>query len=186
MRIEIKRLQRALGVTSIYVTHDQVEAMTLSDKLVVMNQGVVEQIGTSAEIYRKPATRFVATFIGSPPMNILDGIVEGPGLVSVGGSLLPVTDMRGGLKQDTRSMSAFVRRTCGCFRPTPARFRSKSTSSKNSARPSCSMVARMAANSFFRARPDHSGRRQATRAQRRRGKRSPVREDHRHKAGSSN
>ena len=98
MRIEIKRLQRALGVTSVYVTHDQVEAMTLSDKLVVMNQGVVEQIGTSAEIYRRPATRFVATFIGSPPMNILEGVVEGPGVVSVGGSRMSVTDMRGGLE----------------------------------------------------------------------------------------
>ncbi len=101
MRVEIKRLQRALGVTAIYVTHDQIEAMTLSDKLVVMNDGVIEQIGTPADVYRHPATRFVATFIGSPPMNILQGLVEGPGLVSVGGSLLPVTDMRGGLKPDT-------------------------------------------------------------------------------------
>ncbi len=102
MRVEIKRLQRTLGVTSVYVTHDQVEAMTLSDKLVVMNQGVIEQIGTPSEVYRRPATRFVATFIGSPPMNILEGMVEGPGLVSVGGSLLPVADMREGLKQDAR------------------------------------------------------------------------------------
>jgi sn-glycerol 3-phosphate transport system ATP-binding protein len=101
MRVEIKRLQRALGVTSVYVTHDQVEAMTLSDKLVVMNAGVVDQVGTPTEVYRRPATRFVATFIGSPPMNILQGIVEGPGLVSVGGALLPVSDMREGLKADT-------------------------------------------------------------------------------------
>ena len=86
MRVEIKRLQRALGVTSVYVTHDQVEAMTLSDKLVVMNEGVIEQIGTPAEVYRRPATRFVATFIGSPPMNMLEGVVEGPGLVCVGGA----------------------------------------------------------------------------------------------------
>jgi sn-glycerol 3-phosphate transport system ATP-binding protein len=100
MRVEIKRLQRALGVTSVYVTHDQVEAMTLSDKLVVMNAGVIDQIGTPTEVYRRPATRFVATFIGSPPMNIMDGIVEGPGLVSVGGSLLQVADMREGLKPD--------------------------------------------------------------------------------------
>jgi sn-glycerol 3-phosphate transport system ATP-binding protein len=100
MRVEIKRLQRALGVTAVYVTHDQIEAMTLSDKLVVMNAGVIEQIGTPAEVYRRPATRFVATFIGSPPMNILRGLVEGPGLVSVGGSLLQVGDMREGLKAD--------------------------------------------------------------------------------------
>ena len=100
MRVEIKRLQRTLGVTAVYVTHDQIEAMTLSDKLVVMNAGVIEQIGTPAEVYRRPATRFVATFIGSPPMNILQGLVEGPGLVSVGGSLLPVADMRENLKAD--------------------------------------------------------------------------------------
>ncbi|NIX75837.1 sn-glycerol-3-phosphate import ATP-binding protein UgpC [Microvirga terricola] len=97
MRVEIKRLQRALGVTSIYVTHDQVEAMTLSDKLVVMSGGQIEQVGTPSEVYRRPETRFVATFIGSPPMNILPGKVEGPGRVSVGGQVLNVTDMRDGL-----------------------------------------------------------------------------------------
>ena len=97
MRVEIKRLQRALGVTSIYVTHDQVEAMTLSDKLVVMSGGQIEQVGTPAEVYRRPETRFVATFIGSPPMNILPGKVEGPGLVSVGGQMIKVIDMREGL-----------------------------------------------------------------------------------------
>jgi sn-glycerol 3-phosphate transport system ATP-binding protein len=100
MRIEIKRLQKALGVTSVYVTHDQIEAMTLSDKLVVMNAGIIEQIGTPAEVYRCPATRFVATFIGSPPMNLLKGLVEGQGVVSVGGSLLTVADMSDKLKAD--------------------------------------------------------------------------------------
>jgi sn-glycerol 3-phosphate transport system ATP-binding protein len=97
MRVEIKRLQRALGVTSIYVTHDQVEAMTLSDQLVVMSGGQIEQVGTPADVYRRPETRFVATFIGSPPMNILPGKVEGPGRVSVGGQAISVTDMRDGL-----------------------------------------------------------------------------------------
>lgn len=97
MRVEIKRLQRALGVTSIYVTHDQVEAMTLSDKLVVMSGGQIEQVGSPADVYRRPETRFVATFIGSPPMNILPGKVEGPGRVSVGGQVISVTDMRDGL-----------------------------------------------------------------------------------------
>jgi len=101
MRVEIKRLQRALGVTSIYVTHDQVEAMTLSDTLVVMNAGRIEQVGTPAVVYRRPETRFVATFIGSPPMNILPGRVEGPGRVSVGGQPLPVSDMRDGLPAGT-------------------------------------------------------------------------------------
>ena len=71
MRVEIKRLQRALGVTSVYVTHDQVEAMTLSDVLVVMNAGQVEQIGRPIDLYRQPATRFVAGFLGSPAMNFL-------------------------------------------------------------------------------------------------------------------
>jgi sn-glycerol 3-phosphate transport system ATP-binding protein len=93
MRVEIKRLQRALGVTAIYVTHDQVEAMTLSDKLVVMNAGQIEQVGTPSEVYRRPQTRYVATFIGSPPMNILPGTVEGPGRVSVGGQSLAAADM---------------------------------------------------------------------------------------------
>ncbi|MBK3745929.1 sn-glycerol-3-phosphate import ATP-binding protein UgpC [Paraburkholderia aspalathi] len=73
MRVEIKRLQRALGTTSVYVTHDQLEAMTLADRLVVLNGGHIEQIGTPIELYEKPATAFVATFIGSPSMNLLNG-----------------------------------------------------------------------------------------------------------------
>jgi sn-glycerol 3-phosphate transport system ATP-binding protein len=85
MRVEIKRLQRALGVTSIYVTHDQVEAMTLSDQLVVMNGGRVEQIGTPTDLYRKPATRFVAGFLGSPAMNFLSGRIENEGVVAIDG-----------------------------------------------------------------------------------------------------
>ena len=84
MRVEIKKLQRQLGVTSIYVTHDQVEAMTLSDKLVVMNGGRIEQVGLPNEVYRRPASKFVATFIGSPPMNIIPGRVSGRNEVSIG------------------------------------------------------------------------------------------------------
>src|SRR6516164_10608198 len=71
MRVEIRKLQRRLNTTSIYVTHDQLEAMTLADILVVMNGGQVEQIGNPLEIYQKPATTFVATFIGAPPMNLM-------------------------------------------------------------------------------------------------------------------
>ncbi|HEX7881836.1 MAG TPA: sn-glycerol-3-phosphate import ATP-binding protein UgpC [Afipia sp.] len=71
MRVEIRKLQRRLKTTSIYVTHDQMEAMTLADILVVMNGGVVEQIGKPLDIYKKPATTFVASFIGAPPMNLL-------------------------------------------------------------------------------------------------------------------
>lgn len=73
MRIEIKALQRRLGTTSVYVTHDQVEAMTMADRIVVMNKGRIEQIGTPAEIYRAPASTFVAAFMGAPPMNLLEG-----------------------------------------------------------------------------------------------------------------
>jgi sn-glycerol 3-phosphate transport system ATP-binding protein len=71
MRLEIKRLQRELGVTSIYVTHDQVEAMTLAERLIVMNAGVADQIGTPMDVYERPASVFVAGFIGSPAMNFL-------------------------------------------------------------------------------------------------------------------
>ncbi|GLS41319.1 ABC transporter ATP-binding protein [Mesorhizobium tianshanense] len=71
MRVEIKNLQRTLGVTSVYVTHDQLEAMTLADILVVMNAGLVEQTGAPLDIYEKPASIFVASFIGAPPMNLL-------------------------------------------------------------------------------------------------------------------
>ncbi|WP_428415159.1 sn-glycerol-3-phosphate import ATP-binding protein UgpC [Pararhizobium sp.] len=71
MRVEIKRLQRALATTSVYVTHDQMEAMTLADRLVVLNAGRIEQVGTPIELYEKPQTTFVATFIGSPSMNLL-------------------------------------------------------------------------------------------------------------------
>ena len=81
MRLEIKKLQRQMGVTSIFVTHDQTEAMTLGDRIVVINNGIVEQVGTPKDIYSKPNTKFVAEFIGSPQMNIFnckidDGIAK--------------------------------------------------------------------------------------------------------------
>jgi lactose/L-arabinose transport system ATP-binding protein len=77
MRIEIARLHRELGSTIIYVTHDQVEAMTLADKIVVLRAGVVEQVGAPLELYDNPANTFVAGFIGSPRMNFFDGTVSG-------------------------------------------------------------------------------------------------------------
>src|SRR5690606_26709546 len=76
MRLEIKRLHQQLGVTSVYVTHDQVEAMTLADRLVVMNQGRADQIGTPNSVYSEPATTYVGGFIGSPAMNFLNCRVE--------------------------------------------------------------------------------------------------------------
>ena len=73
MRLEIRELQEKLGITALYVTHDQVEAMTLADRMIVMNDGNVEHIGTPLEVYTKPRTLFTAQFIGSPAMNILKG-----------------------------------------------------------------------------------------------------------------
>ena len=88
MRLEIKKLQRRLDTAAIYVTHDQVEAMTLADRIVVLNGGRVEQIGTPAEVYSNPASTFVASFIGAPPMNLIPGEVTDQGL-SVGGHVVP-------------------------------------------------------------------------------------------------
>jgi multiple sugar transport system ATP-binding protein len=82
MRIEIKKVHQKVRTTTVYVTHDQVEAMTLADRVVVMNKGRIEQIGTPNELYHKPATRFVAGFIGSPAMNFIPCRLE-----DVGGAL---------------------------------------------------------------------------------------------------
>jgi sn-glycerol 3-phosphate transport system ATP-binding protein len=91
MRIEIRQLQRRLRTTGIFVTHDQVEAMTLGDRLMVMNAGEVEQIGTPLEVYERPATLFVAGFIGAPAMNFLDALVDRDGAaVRVGPHRLPL------------------------------------------------------------------------------------------------
>jgi len=79
MRSEIKTLHQKVKTTSIYVTHDQIEAMTLADRIVVLNQGKIEQEGTPLELYKKPANLFVAAFIGSPAMNLIEGVVEGEG-----------------------------------------------------------------------------------------------------------
>jgi sn-glycerol 3-phosphate transport system ATP-binding protein len=76
MRLEIKKLQRQMDVTSIFVTHDQTEAMTLGDRIVVINNGIVEQVGTPKDIYSKPNTKFVAEFIGSPQMNLFNCKIE--------------------------------------------------------------------------------------------------------------
>ncbi|WP_170771633.1 sn-glycerol-3-phosphate import ATP-binding protein UgpC [Ruegeria lacuscaerulensis] len=83
MRLEIRELQEKLGITSLYVTHDQVEAMTMADRMIVMNAGVAEQIGTPLEVYETPKTLFAAQFIGSPAMNIFDAHRDN-GLIKVG------------------------------------------------------------------------------------------------------
>ncbi len=89
MRLEIRKLQKRLGVTSIYVTHDQVEAMTLGDRLMVLNGGYAEQFGTPIELYERPQTVFVAGFIGSPAMNFLSARLEGGDVVLENGARVP-------------------------------------------------------------------------------------------------
>ncbi|MFM2486922.1 sn-glycerol-3-phosphate import ATP-binding protein UgpC [Celerinatantimonas yamalensis] len=92
MRLEIRRLQRQFHTTSVYVTHDQVEAMTLADRLVVLNAGHVEQVGTPIDVYEDPASVFVATFIGSPAMNIIPIEVEKGVMHLPGGQTLSIDE----------------------------------------------------------------------------------------------
>ena len=94
MRAEIARIQREIAATTIYVTHDQVEAMTMGDRVVVMRKGEVQQVDIPQAIYERPANRVVATFIGSPPMNLLRGALERDGegfAVTIGGTRLPLS-----------------------------------------------------------------------------------------------
>ncbi len=90
MRAEIKRLHQLSGITSVYVTHDQVEAMTLGSRIAVMKGGVLQQLGTPDEIYNRPANTYVATFIGSPTMNLIEGRAEG-GQFAIAGATLAMT-----------------------------------------------------------------------------------------------
>jgi multiple sugar transport system ATP-binding protein len=92
MRTEIKKLHAKVQSTVIYVTHDQVEAMTLADRIVIMRDGYIEQVGPPDEVFSRPATRFVAGFIGSPPMNILDATIDGGQITFAGGDVLPIPD----------------------------------------------------------------------------------------------
>ncbi|WP_084507720.1 ABC transporter ATP-binding protein [Geminicoccus roseus] len=89
MRLELRRLHQRLGVTSVLVTHDQTEAMTMADMLVVMKNGQIEQVGTPLEVYGRPASRFVASFIGTPPMNLVDARIDQDGRVVLAGGPLP-------------------------------------------------------------------------------------------------
>jgi multiple sugar transport system ATP-binding protein len=89
MRTEIRELHLRLKTTTVYVTHDQIEAMTMADKIVVMQGGRIEQIGAPLELYDRPANTFVASFIGSPSMNMIEGVVQG-GAVLAGGATLPL------------------------------------------------------------------------------------------------
>ncbi|HSP77958.1 MAG TPA: sn-glycerol-3-phosphate ABC transporter ATP-binding protein UgpC, partial [Myxococcaceae bacterium] len=106
MRSEIKKLQQRLGVTSVYVTHDQIEAMTMGHRIAVMKDGKLQQLGTPLEVYERPANLFVAQFIGSPPMSFLSATLEADGesfsgdgfKLPVPRSLRPVTAGKGGLQ----------------------------------------------------------------------------------------
>ena len=85
MRVELRAIQQKLGLTVVYVTHDQIEAMTMADKIIVMNSGRIEQVGTPEEVYARPATVFTAGFIGTPPMNLFPaGLFDGQGGVPSG------------------------------------------------------------------------------------------------------
>jgi multiple sugar transport system ATP-binding protein len=92
MRTEIKKLHAKVPTTVIYVTHDQIEAMTLADRIVIMRDGYIEQVGTPDQVFKRPATRFVAGFIGSPPMNIEEATVKGGTLAFDRGDSLPVPE----------------------------------------------------------------------------------------------
>jgi sn-glycerol 3-phosphate transport system ATP-binding protein len=96
MRAEIRRLQRRLGVTSLYVTHDQVEAMTLGDRLLVLDQGRAAQLATPMEVFERPADTYVAAFIGSPAMNFLPATLAADGTAALleTGALIPFADAR--------------------------------------------------------------------------------------------
>ena len=106
MRLEIKKLHNDLGVTSIYVTHDQVEAMTLADRLVVMNAGVTEQVGVPRDVYDRPVTAYVAGFIGSPSMNFLPARTSADGLVLADGTRLATLN---GVGADDRPVTVGIR-----------------------------------------------------------------------------
>ncbi len=99
-RAELKDLHQRLRTTTVYVTHDQIEAMTMADRIVVMNGGRVEQAGSPLELYDHPANRFVAGFIGSPAMNFLPGTVEAGGFRAEGGSLWPLPNSAAGAMHD--------------------------------------------------------------------------------------
>jgi len=90
MRTEIKELHQRLKTTTVYVTHDQIEAMTMADKIVVMHDGIVEQIGAPLELYDRPDNLFVAGFIGSPAMNFIKGTLDGENFAAEGGFTLPI------------------------------------------------------------------------------------------------
>ncbi|WP_422733154.1 ABC transporter ATP-binding protein [Micromonospora sp. WMMD558] len=117
-RTFLKRLQRELGVTTVFVTHDQAEALALADRIAVMEGGRIRQVGTPTEVFRRPANTFVAGFIGSTPMNLLDARVHG-GELAVGGARLPLPDDAHGRVTDGERLVYGVRPEYLEYSPTP-------------------------------------------------------------------
>jgi multiple sugar transport system ATP-binding protein len=109
VRAEINKLHRAIGTTIIYVTHDQVEAMTLADRIVIMRGGEIEQVGTPDEVYNAPASVFVGGFIGAPAMNFLKGRVESGNLRLEGGNVIAMNGHKGGSALEGREILAGMR-----------------------------------------------------------------------------
>jgi len=109
-RTELKRLHQMLKTTVVYVTHDQIEAMTLATRIAVMRDGRIEQLGTPEEVYNRPATLYVAGFVGAPPMNMIDVTVKGGGLSITGSDVtLPVPARFGGIAAEGRKLILGVR-----------------------------------------------------------------------------
>jgi sn-glycerol 3-phosphate transport system ATP-binding protein len=107
-RAELADLHRRIGATTVFVTHDQAEALTLADQIVVMNAGRVEQIGTPADIYHRPATRFVASFIGHPPMSLITATGDGTWLRLGDGTPLVVSTHKGAVLAGVRPESVVL------------------------------------------------------------------------------
>jgi multiple sugar transport system ATP-binding protein len=100
LRVELKKLHQDLGATFVFVTHDQVEAMSMADKIGVLRQGKLVQVGTPREIYTKPLNAFVARSVGTPPMNLLDGVFKGDhAVIDAGGYALPIAMAQGTVGQ---------------------------------------------------------------------------------------
>lgn len=111
MRMELKKLHLRLSTTTIYVTHDQIEAMTLADRIVVLKDGYIQQVGTPVEVFENPANVFVGKFIGNPPMNVLRAVYHGDGKrrVTVNDLALPVPDGKGASLEDKAGVLVGIR-----------------------------------------------------------------------------
>jgi multiple sugar transport system ATP-binding protein len=109
MRAEIKKLHQQVKTTVVYVTHDQVEAMTLADRIVVMRDGRIEQVGTPMQVFNHPANTFVATFIGSPPMNLLPGTITGGAVRLADGTGVPVPPRLAAVARDGMAVTLGIR-----------------------------------------------------------------------------